>query len=112
MQTLEKSPIRITLDTTNLNTIYTPTNGEDKTTIEKLNFIKKAMLITEYFFEQRLKVSTIARVFAPNTCILGFTPPENDIKNGISSSDLHIYVRHITDNTIDYKATAKHCKKI
>ena len=43
---------------------------------------------------------------------MGFNPPENDIKNGISSSDLHIYVRHITDNTIDYKATAKHCKKI
>ena len=46
LQTLAKSPIRITLDTTNLNTIYSPQNGEEKTTTEKLNFIKKAMQVT------------------------------------------------------------------
>ena len=34
------------------------------------------------------------------------------MSNGISSSDLHIYVRYITDSTQDYRATAKSCKHV
>ena len=91
-----------------MNSIYSPTNGEDPTTTTNLNFIKKAMLVTEYFYESRLKVSTISRVFSPGTCH-DFSTPSSDQVNGISSSDLHIYVRHLTDNTISYGATGVSC---
>ena len=74
-----------------------------------LNFLKKAMQVTEIFFENRLKVSTIARIYAPSTC-QDFNPSSNDVSNGISSSDLHIYVRYVTDSTIGYGATGKSCK--
>ena len=69
------------------------------------------MLITEYFFEKRLKVSTISRVFAPSYCV-DFSPANNDVSNGISSSDLHIYVRYITDSSESYGATGKSCKYV
>lgn len=54
------------------------------------------MQVTEVFFENRLQVSTMARVIAPATCA-DYTPSANDQSTGISSSDLHIYVLYITD---------------
>lgn len=109
LQAITRSPIRITLDTTDFNSIKTTTHGEAVTTSARLTFLKRTMLIAEYFYEQRLKVSTISRIFAPTSC-QGLTPSINDRSNGISSSDLHIYVRYITDNTITYGATGVSCK--
>lgn len=70
------------------------------------------MSVVQTFFQTRLKVSTISRVFAPSVCTPDFSPPTNDVSNGISSSDLHIYVRYVTDQTIGYGATGVSCKYV
>ena len=69
------------------------------------------MQVVELFFEKRLQVSTIARIYAPSLCI-DYSPSANDVSNGISSSDLHIYVRYITDSTQAYRATGRSCKYV
>jgi hypothetical protein len=71
------------------------------------------MLVVQNFYQTRLKVSTVSRVFAPATCV-DFNPSSNDVSNGISNSDLHIYVRYVTDRTpaYSYGATGKSCKYI
>lgn len=71
------------------------------------------MLVVQAFYQTRLKVSTVSRIFAPSTCI-DFNPTSNDVSNGISASDLHIYVRYVTDNTVtySYSATGASCKYI
>lgn len=69
------------------------------------------MTVVQTFFMMRLKVSTVSRVFPSATC-QDFNTPANDVANGISASDLHIYVRYVTDNTIGYGATGKSCKYI
>lgn len=56
-------------------------------------------------------MSTIARIYAPATC-QDFSPSSNDVSNGISSSDLHIYVRYVTDSTISYGATGVSCNHV
>jgi hypothetical protein len=111
LQTLVRNSIRITLDTNDFNTIKTTLHGESQTTSANLAFIKKAMLVVQNFYQTRLKVSTISRVFAPSTCA-DFNPSSNDVSNGISNSDLHIYVRYITDRTLPYGATGVSCKYI
>lgn len=71
------------------------------------------MLVVQNFLQTRIKVSTISRVFAPATCV-DFSPSANDVSNGISASDLHIYVRYVTDNTaaFGYSATGKSCRYV
>lgn len=71
------------------------------------------MLVVQTFFQTRLKVSTVSRIFAPSYCI-DFYPSSNDVSNGISASDLHIYVQYVTDNTatFSYAATGASCKYI
>lgn len=71
------------------------------------------MLVVQTFLQTRIKVSTVSRVFAPATCV-DFNPSSNDVANGISASDLHIYVRYLTDRTsaYGYSATGKSCKYI
>lgn len=55
----------------------------------------------------------MSRIFAPSLCV-DFNPSSNDVSNGISASDLHIYVRYITDkrSTYGYSATGKSCKYV
>lgn len=65
LQGLVRNPIRITLDTNDFNLIKTTPNGEPQTTATNLAFIKKSMLVVQNFFQARLKVSTVSRVFAP-----------------------------------------------
>lgn len=50
-------PMRITLNTDDLSAVRPTSNGEAVTTLAKLNFIKKAMMVSEVFYESRLKVS-------------------------------------------------------
>jgi hypothetical protein len=66
------------------------------------------MQVAEAFFEARLEVTQVARIYAPTTCF-DFNPPQNDIANGIASSDLHIYVQYLTDKAITYGATGVSC---
>lgn len=108
-----RNPIRITIDTTDFNIIKTTTHGENATTLNNLLFLRKTMLVVQSFFQTRIKVSTVSRVFAPSTCV-DFSPSSNDVSNGISSSDLHIYVRYVTDNTaaFSYAATGLSCKYV
>lgn len=54
-------------------------------------------------------MTRVSRIFAPTTCF-DFDPPQNDINNGIASSDLHIYVQYITDKSQPYGATGVSCK--
>lgn len=72
------------------------------------------MLVVQTFFQTRLKVSPVSRIFAPSSCIDLPAPSSNDVSNGISASDLHIYVRYVTDNTaaFSYAATGASCKTI
>ena len=109
LQATTRNPIRITLDTTDFNSIKTGLNGAANTNSTKLQFIKRTMLVVEQFYEKRLKVSTIARIFSPSSCN-GYSPSSNDVNYGISSSDLHIYVRYLTDKNIAYGATGVACK--
>lgn len=113
LQASVRNPIRITLDTNDFNSIKTTTHGESQTTAANLAFLKKAMMVVQTFFQKRLKVSTMSRVFAPSRCV-DFNPSPNDVSNGISASDLHIYVQYVTDRTtaFGYSATGKSCKYV
>lgn len=113
LQSIVRNAIRITLDTNDFNSIKATTNGEPQTTTINLSFLRKSMLVVQTFLQTRLKVSTISRVFAPALCV-DFGPSANDVANGISASDLHIYVRYVTDSTTayGYSATGKSCKYV
>mgnify|MGYP001367860787 FL=1 len=50
--------MRITLNTDDLDTVKTPVSTEPQTTVAKLNFLKKAMFVTQSFFMSRLKVTS------------------------------------------------------
>ena len=69
------------------------------------------MQVAERFFQLRLKVTPVARIVSPATC-MEFIPLSNDRTFGISNSDLHIYVRYITINStlFGYGATGVSCK--
>lgn len=49
--------MRISLNTDDFNTVKASANGEALTTMNNLNFVKKAMQVAQYFYQQRLKVS-------------------------------------------------------
>lgn len=49
--------MRISLNTDDFTTIKASANGEALTTMDNLNFVKKAMQVAKYFYEHRLKVS-------------------------------------------------------
>lgn len=50
-------PIRITLDYTAFNSTIQPgANGASATTMTKLNFVLRTMMVTQTFFQKRLKV--------------------------------------------------------
>lgn len=53
-----RPPMRITLNTDDFDTIKASENGEPQTTIQNLNFIKKAMMVTKAFYQSRLRVSS------------------------------------------------------
>jgi hypothetical protein len=104
--TITRNPIRITLDTSSFNTITAGPSGT--TTASNLAFIKKAMTVTESFFETRLKVYPLSSLVAPGSCV-DYTPSSNDQLYGIGASDLHIYVLYKTDSSLVYGATGKSC---
>jgi hypothetical protein len=102
--------MRITLDTTNFSTIIAGANGAANTTTSHLNFILRAMQVTANFYQNRLQVTQLSRIYSPSNCF-DFPTPLNDQTNGIASSDLHIYVRYVTDKNIGYGATGISCKQ-
>ncbi len=106
---MSRTPIRITLDTSDLDTMKAGVNGASNTTTARLQFIKRAMQVAQSFYMSRLQVTQVARIYAPSTCN-DFNPPLNDVQNGIASSDLHIYVLYLTDQSITYGATGVHCR--
>lgn len=57
-------------------------------------------------------MSQAGTVFAPNDQCVDFTVPSSDHQTGIGSSDLHIYVRFVSDGSIGYAATGKSCNYI
>jgi len=67
------------------------------------------MEVAQAFFQNRIQVTQVARIFSPETCF-DFDTPLNDQQNGIASSDLHIYVRYISDKSKFYGATGIHCR--
>jgi hypothetical protein len=101
--------MRITLDTTDFTTIKAGANGAAATKTANLNFILRAMQVAASFYMGRLQVTQLSRINSPTTCF-DFTTPVNDRTNGIASSDLHIYVRYLTDKNIGYGATGIACK--
>lgn len=106
MQTITRNAIRITLDTSTFNTVTA--GATNTTTATKLAFIKKAMTVTESFYESRLKVYPLSSLKAPGTCV-DYTPSQNDQLYGIGASDLHIYVLYVTDSALSYGATGGSC---
>lgn len=107
---MSRTPMRISLDTTNFSTITEGKNGASNTTTSHLNFILRAMQVTANFYQNRLQVTQLSRIYSPSSCF-DFTTPLNDQTNGIASSDLHIYVRYTTDKNIGYGATGISCKQ-
>lgn len=69
------------------------------------------MLVVQSFYQSRIKVTPIARVYPPLMCH-DIAVSSNDNTYGIASSDLHIYLRYLTDNTITYGATGISCSSI
>lgn len=103
LQTVTRAALRMTLDTTSLNTVVSPT------TATSLEFISRAMLVVKQFVYVRLKVyNEIANIKAPATCV-DHTTPTVDTTNGIANSDLHIYVLYVTNSTWIAPATGKYC---
>jgi hypothetical protein len=104
LQTVTRGALRMTLDTTNLNTVTAPT------TTAALEFISRAMLVVKQFVYVRLKVyNEQANIKAPSTCV-GYTTPAVDVSNGIANSDLHIYILYVTNSSWTAPATGKYCK--
>lgn len=50
MTPLSRTPIRITLDTSDFDFVKQGTNGAGSTTTARLQFIKRAMQVAESFF--------------------------------------------------------------
>jgi hypothetical protein len=107
--TITRNSIRITMDSSNFNTITPGVNGASTTTATNLAFILKTMQVATYFYMNRLKVYPLTTISAPIICVDYNTPP-NDQMYGISASDLHIYVTYISDANQTYGATGKSCK--
>lgn len=107
---VSRTPIRITLDNTDFNSLKAGVNGASTTTTAHLNFILRAMQVATTFYQNRLQVTQLSRIYSPATCF-DFSTPANDQTNGIASSDLHIYVRYLTDKNIGYGATGISCKQ-
>lgn len=101
--------MRITLETTDFDTMKTDGSGNDVTTTTNLNFIKKAMQVTESFFEARLQVTSVGTVYPPDPCF-DYSPSATDVANGFAATDLLIYVLYIGDSSISYGATGVSCK--
>lgn len=107
--TITRNPMRITLDYSTFNTITAGINGAATTTSTKLAFVLNAMKVATAFYMNRLQVYPLTTINAPSICVDYNTPP-NDQTQGVSASDLHIYVTYITDKTESYGATGKSCK--
>jgi hypothetical protein len=56
-----------------------------------------------------LQVTQVVKIKSPQTCF-DFDTPNSDWQDGVSSSDLHIYVRYVTDKGLSYGATGVSCK--
>lgn len=67
------------------------------------------MAIAQNFYMTRIKVYPVTKIFSPSLCV-DVTTTTNDRINGISGSDLHIYVTYLTDKNAAYGATGKSCK--
>jgi hypothetical protein len=57
----------------------------------------------------RIKVYPITTILAPSSCA-SYPTPNNDQVYGIAGSDLHIYMRQLTDSSTAYGASGKSCK--
>jgi len=101
-----RAAFRMELDTTFFSaSIQAGQNGASSTTISNLNFILKAMAVTQTFYQTRLQVGQTASISSPVTCV-DFNPPSQSYAN----ADLVLYVRYTTDASITYGATGKSCK--
>jgi hypothetical protein len=96
--TITRNAMRITLDYSTFNTITAGQNGAATTTSTKLAFILNTMKVATAFYMNRLQVYPLTTINAPSICVDYNTPP-NDQTQGVSASDLHIYVTYITDKT-------------
>ena len=96
--------MRITLNTDDLDTVKAPVSTEPQTTVAKLNFLKKAMFVTQSFIMSRLKVTSQGTITIPSVCYDYPTPDTI-----IGASDLHIYVIYVTDSSAGYGATGVSC---
>jgi hypothetical protein len=67
------------------------------------------MQVATYFYMTRIKVYPITTIMAPSSCAT-YPTPNNDQVYGIAGSDLHIYMRQLTDKNQAYGATGKSCK--
>ena len=105
-------PIRITLDYNAFNSTILPgANGATTTTMTNLNFVLRTMMVTQTFFQKRLKVGEVGGITAPDPCV-DFTPSSTAQTGGYSNTDLVIFVQYVTDKTISYGATGKSCKYV
>lgn len=105
-------PIRITLDYNAFNSSILPgENGASTTTMTNLNFVLRTMMVTQTFFQNRLRVGEVGSITAPDPCV-DFTPSVTAQSGGYSGTDLVIFVQYITDKDITYGATGKSCKYI
>lgn len=89
-----RTPIRITVNSDDFNSIKSTNNGEAQTQSVNLNFIKRAMLVAKTFYQNRLSVAAEASVLVPITCY-DFNPADGN--SSIAGTDMHIYIRYITD---------------
>jgi len=105
-----RGPIRITLDTTAINSTILPgANGAPTTNTTNLNFILKSMLVTQVFYQKRLQVGQVGTITAPNPCV-DFSPTVTAQTGGYSNTDLVIFVQYLSDKNLSYGATGKSCK--
>jgi hypothetical protein len=104
-----RAAMRIELDTTMFSgAIQAGQNGAASTTTTKLNFVLRAMLVAQTFYQTRLQVGQEATIYAPVTCV-DFTTPLSAQSAGFASADLVIFVRYVTDAGLTYGATGKSC---
>jgi hypothetical protein len=97
--------MRITLNVDDFGTLKASANGEPQTTFPKLNFVLKTMYVAKNFYENRLRVASSGIINVPSQC---YDITTSDT-NGIANSDLHIYVRYITNSQLGYGATGVSC---
>jgi hypothetical protein len=102
--------MRITLDTTAFNTLLPATQANiANTTNANIAFILRTMNVAANFYMKRLKVGQTSNIAAPVVCV-DFNTPGPDQTNGVSLTDLHIYLTYLTDSSKSYGATGKSCK--